>query len=58
MSQVCSVLSQLLQLFSRVKFARAVKQHGAERNTKGFTCWSQFLCPCCFANAESLFFEE
>jgi hypothetical protein len=43
MTQVCSVLFQLLQLFSRVEFARAVKQHGAERNAKGFTCWSQFM---------------
>lgn len=43
MTQVCSVFSQLLQLFSRGEFARAVKEHGAERNAKGFTCWGQFV---------------
>jgi hypothetical protein len=32
-----------LQLFSRGEFARAVKQHSAERNAKGFTCWGQFV---------------
>jgi len=40
---VCSVFSQLLQLFSRGEFARAVKAHQAERNAKGFTCWGQFV---------------
>lgn len=43
MTQVCSVFSQLLQLFSRGEFARAVKQHSAERHAKGFTCWGQFV---------------
>ena len=43
MTQVCSVFSQLLQLFSRGEFARVVKQHSAERNAKGFTCWGQFV---------------
>ena len=43
MTQVCSVFSQLLQLFSRGEFSRAVKQHSAERNAKGFTCWGQFV---------------
>lgn len=42
-TQVCSVFSQLLQLFSRGEFARAVKQHSAERHAKGFTCWGQFV---------------
>lgn len=43
MTQVCSVFSQLLQLFSRGAFAQAVKKHSAERNAKGFTCWGQFV---------------
>lgn len=43
MIQVCSVFSQLLQLFSRGEFARAVKQHRAERHAKGFSCWGQFV---------------
>jgi hypothetical protein len=37
------VFSQLLQLFSRGEFARAVKKHSAERHAKGFTCWGQFV---------------
>jgi len=37
------VFSQLLQLFSRGEFARVVKQHSAEQNAKGFTCWGQFV---------------
>ena len=43
MTQVCSVFSQLLQLFSRGEFGRAVRQHGAERHAKGFSCWGQFV---------------
>ena len=43
MTQVCSVDSQLLQLFARGQFAQAVKQHQAEFNAKGFTCWEQFV---------------
>jgi hypothetical protein len=43
MTQVCSVFSQLLQLFPHREFARAVKQHQAERHAKGFTCWGQFV---------------
>ncbi len=43
MTQVCSVFSQLLQLFSRGEFARSVKKHEAERHAKGFTCWGQFV---------------
>lgn len=43
MTQVCSVFSQLLQLFPHREFARAVKGHKAERHAKGFTCWGQFV---------------
>jgi hypothetical protein len=35
MTAVCSVYSQLLQLFPRAQFAQAVKQHQAEFNAKG-----------------------
>jgi len=41
--QVCSVYSQLLQLFPRGQFANAVKQHQAEFSAKGFACWEQFV---------------
>src|ERR1700676_5058230 len=43
MTQVCSVYSQLLQLFPRGQFANVVKQHQAEFSAKGFTCWEQFV---------------
>ena len=43
MNQVCSVFSQILQLFSRGEFERAVEKHKAERHAKGFTCWGQFV---------------
>jgi hypothetical protein len=39
----CPCCCLLLQLFSRGEFARAVKQHSAERNAKGFTCWGQLV---------------
>ena len=42
MNRVCSIFSQLLQLFSRVEFEAAVQQHKAERHARGFTCWGQF----------------
>jgi hypothetical protein len=43
MVQICSVYSQLLQLFPRGQFAHAVKQHQAEFNAKEFSCWEQFV---------------
>jgi hypothetical protein len=56
MLQVCSVYSQLLQLFSRGQFARAVKHHHAERNAKGFSSWEQFVAMlfCQLAHLNSL----
>src|SRR5438309_5415468 len=43
MNRVCSIFSQLLQLFSRVEFETAVGQHRAERHARGFSCWGQFV---------------
>jgi len=43
MNRVCSIFSQLLQLFSRLEFQRAVKDHKAERHMRGFTSWGQFV---------------
>jgi len=43
MTPVCRVYSQLLQLFPGGQFAQVVKQHQAEFNAKGFTCWEQFV---------------
>jgi hypothetical protein len=56
LNQVCSIFSQLLQLFPRAKFQEAVQEHQAERHARGFTCWTQFvaLLFCQLAQAKSL----
>lgn len=56
MSRGCSIFSQLLQLFPRSEFERAVRQHRAEREARGFTCWGQFTATlfCQPAQAHSL----
>lgn len=56
MSPFTSVFSQLLQLFSRVDFQRAVKATNAERHARGFTCWGQFVAMlfCQLGRAHSL----
>lgn len=43
MVRTASLFSQLLDLFPRNQFQRSVKAHRAERYTKGFTCWEQFV---------------
>jgi hypothetical protein len=56
MNRVCSIFSQLLQLFPRVEFERAVKEHQAERHARGFTSWGQFVAMlfCQLGRAHSL----
>ena len=56
MSQVCSIFSQLLQLFPRAEFEQAVRQHRGERHARGFTCWGQFVAMlfCQLGRAQSL----
>src|SRR5205807_6883801 len=56
MSAVCSIFSQILQLFSRAQFQAAVHQHKAERHARGFTCWEQFIAMlfCQLGRAHSL----
>ena len=56
MNRVCSIFSQLLQLFPRVEFEKAVKEHKAERHARGFTCWGQFVAMlfCHWGRAQSL----
>lgn len=48
MNRFCSILSQLLQLFSRVEFQKTVKENNAGRHARGFACWgesvSMFFC--------------
>ena len=41
--KVCSIFSQVLKLFSRGDFEKAVKEHKAERHARGFTSWGQFV---------------
>jgi hypothetical protein len=56
MVRVASIFSQLLQLFPRQDFERAVKRHQAERFSKGFGSWDQFVAMlfCQLAHARSL----
>lgn len=56
MSQFSSVFSQILNLFPRSEFAELVARHGAERQAKGFTCWTQFVAMtfCQLGRAQSL----
>jgi hypothetical protein len=54
--QVCSIFSQVLKLFSRGAFEKAVKEHKAERHARGFTSWGQFMAMlfCQLGRAHSL----
>src|ERR1039458_9948104 len=38
--KVCSIFSQVLKLFSRGEFEKAVKEHKAERHARGFASWA------------------
>ena len=54
--KVCSIFSQVLKLFSRGEFEKAVKAHKAERHARGFTSWGQFMAMlfCQLGRAHSL----
>ena len=56
MIKVGSLFTQVLSLVNRNDFARAVGQLDAERATKGFRCWDQFVAMtfCQLAGADSL----
>ncbi len=56
MTRVCSIFSQLLQLFPRTEFEQAVRKRKAERHARGFTCWGQFVAMmfCQLGRAQSL----
>lgn len=43
MPKFCSIFSQLLQLFPRFEFEKAVRDHKAEYHARGFTSWGQFI---------------
>lgn len=56
MNRVCSIFSQILQLFPRMEFAVGVQEHKAERHARGFSSWSQFVAMvfCQLGHARSL----
>ena len=56
MVQVASLFNQLLKHFPRTEFAGLVAKHKAERDAKGFTCWTQFVAMlfCQLARTDSL----
>lgn len=56
MTKVSSIFSQMLHLFSRTEFERAVAEHHAERHARGFSCWGQFVAMlfCHLGRAQSL----
>lgn len=43
MNRVSSIFSQILGVCSRQEFESIVKRHGAERHSRGFTCWTQLI---------------
>jgi hypothetical protein len=55
-TRVCSIFSQLLQLFPRLEFEALVRRHRAERHARGFACWDQFVAMlfCQLGRAQSL----
>jgi len=56
MVRTASIFSQLLDVFPRIEFEKAVRDHQAERYGKGFRCWEQFVAMlfCQLAQAHSL----
>ena len=56
MNRVCSIFSQILQIFSRTEFELAVRKHKAERHARGFSSWGQFVAMlfCQLGQAKSL----
>ena len=56
MRSFSSIFSQLLALFPRSDFAAAVRRHKAERASKGFDSWTQFVAMlfCQLGRAHSL----
>ena len=56
MVKVASLFSQLLHHVPRGEFARLVARHRAEYDSKGFSCWTQFVAMmfCQLARADSL----
>jgi hypothetical protein len=43
MNKFSSIFGQILQIFSKREFYKAVMETQAERGAEGFTCWQQFV---------------
>ena len=56
MNRVSSIFAQLLQLFPRAKFQEEVNKWQAERHSRGFSSWGQFVAMlfCQVGQAKSL----
>ena len=56
MNKFSSIFGQILHLFSKREFFETVHATGAERGTKGFSCWDQFVAMlfCQLGQAHSL----
>jgi len=56
MVRYSSIFSQLLSLVNRVEFHRIVNNHNAEKHSKGYSCWEQFVAMlfCQLAQAKSI----
>jgi len=56
MNKFTSIFSQILSLFPRIDFEKAVTTTKAEHRTKGFSCWGQFVAMlfCQLGRAHSL----
>lgn len=56
MNKFSSVFGQILQIFSKAEFYKAVKELKAEKGAKGFSCWEQFVAMlfCQLGQAHSL----
>ena len=56
MNRVCSIFAQILELFPRGEFEGAVQKHKAERHSRGFSSWGQFIAMlfCQLGSAKSL----
>lgn len=56
MRQFNSMFSQLVSLFPRSEFEKAVRAHRADRAAKGFDCWTQLVAMlfCQLGRAHSL----
>lgn len=56
MNKFSSIFGQILHIFDKVAFMRAVRDTKAEYSAKGFTCWEQFVAMlfCQLGQAHSL----